>query len=146
MYARTNKFYNERSSRINYVRSSIPHCNSVNSCSSALFNIYSSSSASDRTGHIIEFSGRWSWVCWGWLYLDYNNCWPGYWGGLWRCLSVRKWHSGKIVNGSRGEEMLMVITDKLLALYARQIWYHRFARQPPPRQFFCILALFEIPG
>jgi len=27
MYARTNKCYNERVSRNNYVRSSIPHCN-----------------------------------------------------------------------------------------------------------------------
>jgi len=26
MYARTNRCYNERGSRINYVRSNIPHC------------------------------------------------------------------------------------------------------------------------
>ena len=28
MYARTNRYYNERGSRVNYVRSSIPHCTS----------------------------------------------------------------------------------------------------------------------
>ena len=35
MYARTNKCYNERGSRTNYVRSSIPHCISFQSPNSA---------------------------------------------------------------------------------------------------------------
>ena len=30
MYARTNRCYNELGSKINYVRSSIPHCTSLN--------------------------------------------------------------------------------------------------------------------
>ena len=29
MYTKTNRYYNERGSRINYVRSSIPHCSNI---------------------------------------------------------------------------------------------------------------------